>query len=253
MQTMLRNKDAGDRHWQRWRREHVPAGACMVGTAFFVECFEYLINTGRGFTRGGELVNDLPQALDSAVSRKPVGNVTALLNARIELREVEHSQATHDATQIVGNQQDMITPRLVIVAADDDISALQNLVELQPPLTRAHGVARRRYTVLAKCIYVFLALNYEHNTTGDQVLDQLGKSEWDDANTLDRPLFLVGSLALAERFRCIERLEAKYLKQALTGLIGVVEDSLDRTEVAAIGVAAFTRFGTAPTTVMTEP
>jgi hypothetical protein len=57
------------------------------------------------------------------------------------------------------DEADVIAPRLIVIAAQDHIGAMEILVEIAPPLTRAHRISCRRDVVLAQRDYVFFTLN----------------------------------------------------------------------------------------------
>src|SRR5262249_30320035 len=253
---MIRHEDASNKHWHGWPRQQPRASGrpCVLCMIFLVAGRLGRLDTRKRIFRRGKLLDNFPQPLGGATSSEPGGNVVALLYLRPKLCQVQHAQTTRNTMQVCRDEHEMLASALVIVAADDDVGAAQTLIELGPPLTGAHGVARRRYAMLAQGVYVFLTLDDEDNTIGGQVLDQLGQAKQDDANALDRPLFLIGSLALAELLRPMKWLEAKHLKQPLAGFVGIVVDRLDRTKIAAPSAAgAFARFGTIPPAAMTKP
>src|SRR5262249_57895670 len=145
----------------------------------------------------------------------------------------------------------MLPSGLVIVTTNDDVGSFQRLVEFRPPLAGAHRVAGRSDAVLTQRDDVFLAFDHEDGAACGQLLDQLVQAKQDNPHALDRPLFLIRSLALAELLRSMQWLEAKHLKQQRATLVGIIVGLLDRTEIAA--TVAFTRFRTIPPAAMTKP
>ena len=209
------------------------------------------LDTRKRIFRRGKLLDHSPQPLGGTASSEPVGNVVALLYLRPKLCQVEHAQATRNTVQVCRNEHDMLASGLVIVSTNDDVGAFQRLVEFGPPLAGAHRVAGRCDAVLTQRDDVFLAFDHEDGAARGQLFDQLVQAKQDDPHALDRPLFLIRSLALAELLRSMQWLEAKHLKQQRATLVGVNVGLLDRTEIAA--TVAFTRFRTIPPAAMTKP
>ena len=81
-----------------------------------------------------------PRAFGCATTLEPIGYVVAFLDFLAEFCQIEYPQSTDEAMQIVRDKVDMGAPWLIVVAADDHISATQDFVEFRPPFPRPIGL-----------------------------------------------------------------------------------------------------------------